>query len=338
MRTSGTDLVHRPLTTADTPAWAELSAAVAKTDPGAEEFSASELAEDLTVPGFDPAADSLGVFHGERLVAVALVHRKPTGEPELWYRLDADVHPDYRRRGIGANLLRWQRERARQMHRDSGSPLPGFVAAGRHQDAADHEKILTAAGMEPVRWFFDMECDLTTPPATAPMPEGLHLTDFPVSEDEAVRLAHVEAFGDHWGSPYADPEHWQHHFVGSSQFRRDLSRVAYDGDQIAGYVLCFQGEHDRGAHGQERVWLGDIGVRRPWRRRGLAAAMIADVLARFVEAGVPRAVLGVDADNPTGALGVYRRAGFVVTQRWVSHGERLAPATGEPRPPERDQR
>ncbi|MGO1049958.1 GNAT family N-acetyltransferase [Crossiella sp. CA198] len=327
MQTFGADLVHRPLTAADAPAWAELTAAEQKADPGGEEYSASELAEELAVPGFDPATDSLGVFHRDTLVAVGLVYRKPTREPELWYRLNGSVHPDHRRSGIGTALLRWQRDRVRRMHRDSGSTLPGFVTAGRHAEDAGHEKILTTAGMEPVRWFFDMACDLTAPLVTAPVPAGLRVEDHPVSADEAVRLAYVETFGDHWGSPDADPDYWRHNFVEAGIFRRDLSRLAYDGDQIAGYVLCFRGARDRDDQGRERVWLGDIGVRRPWRRRGLAAALIADVLARCAAAGFPRAALGMDADNPTGALGVYQRAGFQVEHRWVTHGERLpAPA------------
>lgn len=338
VRTFGADLVHRPLTVADAPAWAELLAAVHRADPGREALAAAELAETLTVPGLDLTTDSLGVFHGTALVAIGLVRRKPTTTAELWYRIEADIHPGHRRRGIGAALLAWQRDRVRDLHRAIGGDRPGFVTYSRHQDDAARAKLFADAGLEPVRWFFDMECDLTTPRPAVPVPEGLRITGFPVSADEAVRLAYVETFGDHWGSPDADPEYWQHHFVGASLFRRDLSCLIYDGAEVAGYLLSFRGEHDRTDDGHERVWVGDIGVRRPWRRRGVAAALIAEACARYAAAGYPRAALGVDADNPTGALGVYRRAGFEIAHRWVTHAERLDAPDGEPRPSQGDER
>jgi ribosomal protein S18 acetylase RimI-like enzyme len=61
--------------------------------------------------------------------------------------------------------------------------------------------------------------------------------------------------------------------------------------------------------------LDSVFVRRPWRRRGLAAALVGRSLALLRDRGMTSAWLGVDADNPTGALGVYERAGFEVHLR-----------------------
>lgn len=58
---------------------------------------------------------------------------------------------------------------------------------------------------------------------------------------------------------------------------------------------------------------------REWRGRGLASALLADVLQAYRDAGLECAVLDVDADNPTGALGVYTKLGFEPTAREVSY-------------------
>jgi ribosomal protein S18 acetylase RimI-like enzyme len=67
--------------------------------------------------------------------------------------------------------------------------------------------------------------------------------------------------------------------------------------------------------GSQRGWLDSVFTRRAWRRRGLARNLIVRSLHLLHERGMEAAVLGVDADNPSGALGLYEAAGFVVTER-----------------------
>jgi ribosomal protein S18 acetylase RimI-like enzyme len=70
--------------------------------------------------------------------------------------------------------------------------------------------------------------------------------------------------------------------------------------------------------GQRRGELAGVSVRRRWRGRGLARALVADSLRALRDAGMTRATLGVDAENPTGALGVYEANGFVVPRRGLN--------------------
>lgn len=67
------------------------------------------------------------------------------------------------------------------------------------------------------------------------------------------------------------------------------------------------------------MYIGQVGVRRPWRRRSVAAALLAEALAAAAAAGKATASLGVDADSPTGAVGVYERVGFATVTRWVTY-------------------
>jgi ribosomal protein S18 acetylase RimI-like enzyme len=62
--------------------------------------------------------------------------------------------------------------------------------------------------------------------------------------------------------------------------------------------------------GVARGWLEHISVRRPWRKRGLAGALIADSLQALKARGLTEGALGVDAENPSGALRLYESLGF----------------------------
>jgi mycothiol synthase len=94
--------------------------------------------------------------------------------------------------------------------------------------------------------------------------------------------------------------------------------IAWDGDEIAGGVINSIYKDQNEALGLQRGWLDNVFTRRPWRRRGLARALIGRSLLLLRERGMTSAALGVDADNPQGALGLYEQAGFAVHDRFTA--------------------
>jgi ribosomal protein S18 acetylase RimI-like enzyme len=58
-------------------------------------------------------------------------------------------------------------------------------------------------------------------------------------------------------------------------------------------------------------------VRRPWRRRGIASALLADSLSALRDRGLAEAALGVDAENPR-ALALYEGLGFKTASEWIT--------------------
>ena len=68
------------------------------------------------------------------------------------------------------------------------------------------------------------------------------------------------------------------------------------------------------------AWINTVGTRRAWRGKGVASWLMTESLRRIAAAddGFERAILGVDAENPTGALSVYRRLGFAEDVRAVT--------------------
>jgi ribosomal protein S18 acetylase RimI-like enzyme len=169
-----------------------------------------------------------------------------------------------------------------------------------------------------------MERDLATElPVIPSTPAGLRVVAFDARYDEAVRLAHQEAFADHWGSSPPDPERWQHWFTGSRSFRPEVSLLALDGEEVAAYLLTYFFAADAEATGVREAWVGQVGTRPAWRRRGLASLLLATALTDYREAGYQRAALGVDTENASGALGLYERLGFRVDHRSVNWLKRI---------------
>jgi ribosomal protein S18 acetylase RimI-like enzyme len=123
---------------------------------------------------------------------------------------------------------------------------------------------------------------------------------------------------DHWGG-FDHSEGQFNKWVDESTFDPSLHVVAFDGNEIAGAVINTIYPEANRELGVERGWLDSVFVRRPWRRRGLAKALVARSLTIFRERGMAEAILGVDADNPTGALGVYESNGFVVTEKFTAY-------------------
>lgn len=289
------------------------------------EFEADGLEERLTVAGerewlshpsdsFDPARDVLIAELDGVAVGVAFKDWIDTRDGERReYRLAGAVDPAYRGRGIGSTLLAEGERRARELA--AGQPtdrlraFSAFSAEGRPA-----ERLLGGAGYEVVRWFFEMVRPSLDDVEDVPLPDGLELR--PVSREQYMTLwrANREAFRDHWGGS-DESEAAMRRFLESPDADPSLWLIAWDGDEIAAGVINGIFREQNEALGLRRGWLDSVFTRRPWRRRGVAAALIAKSLLLLRERGMTSAALGVDADNPMGALGIYERAGFEIHER-----------------------
>lgn len=234
------------------------------------------------------------------------------------YRSRGWVDPAVRRRGIGTWLLRRNEEARRALAASHHTERPkqfGMSTADRNVGAV---VLAERAGYSPVRWFADMDRPLDGDlPEIPPMPDGLEVRSASVEDAPVVWRADHEAFRDHWGG-FDDSEASYRRWVESPEFQPDLMVVAWDGDEIAGAVLNVVYAEENRQLGVERGWLDSVFTRRAWRRQGLARALIVRSLHLLRGRGLKLASLGVDADNPSGAFGLYESAGFRVTDRFTS--------------------
>lgn len=268
--------------------------------------------------GFDPARDVRIAELDGRPVAVAWSDWVDTTDGLREYRSRGFVEPDARRRGIGRALFADGIERITRLAATHDTDLEKVVGTFTSEHSVGAPILARSFGLEPVRWFFDMERSLLDElPAVADLPHGLEVR--PVSADDgmAIWTADHDAFRDHWGG-HDESEANFRRWRDSPEFDTSLFVVAYDGDEIAGAVLNAIYQEENEDLGIRRGWLDSVFTRRAWRRRGLAKALIVRSLHLLRERGMEIAALGVDADNPSGALGLYESVGFAVTERMTA--------------------
>jgi mycothiol synthase len=259
-------------------------------------------------PEFDPRRDVLVAEIDGALVAATQTNvRVRDGAPV--HHLDGWVRPAWRRRGLGRALLGWAEGRAREVARVDGRGGERALTAWPDDVQAGAVALYEKAGYAIVRYGFLMVRDLTQPIPDRPLPAGLEVR--PVRREDHRRIwdADVEAFRDHWNHverTEADHDRW----FAIPELDTDRWQVAWDGDEVAGSVMCFVFPDENETLGISRGWLEHVSVRRPWRRRGLASALIARALVDLRGQGLAEAALGVDAENVSGALQVYESMGF----------------------------
>jgi mycothiol synthase len=264
---------------------------------------------------FDPARDVRIAELDGRVVAFAQSEWVDTTDGLREYRSGGAVDPDFARRGIGSALLADRIAAARTLDAGYSDDRPRILGMWVDQRNAGGAALAERFGYEPARWFFDMERPISGDvPEIEPLPEGLELR--PMSADQAWELwtADHEAFRDHWGG-HDDSEANFRRWRESPEFDPTMFLVAWDGDEIAGGVLNAIYPEENEALGLRRGWLDSVFTRRPWRRRGLARNLIVRSFHLLRGRGMTDAALGVDADNPSGALGLYESVGFAVVER-----------------------
>jgi ribosomal protein S18 acetylase RimI-like enzyme len=185
--------------------------------------------------------------------------------------------------------------------------------------------------MKPVRWWSELTRDMAEAVVAVPPPTDVIVRalgpDYDRARwDEPLRAAHNSAFADHWGSNPVSAAAWAHFRTGSRAFRPACSAAALTGDgEVVGYVMSYEYEADTAHIGRRDLYIGTVGTIAAQRGRGIASALLAHVLKSARGLGYDTASLSVDSQNPTGALGVYARAGFRQHRREVTY---VLPAPG----------
>jgi len=221
------------------------------------------------------------------------------------------VLPAWRRRGIGQAMLRWQERRLREIaaqHPHTGPRL--FTNAAWDGEQGRHA-LLHNEGYRPVTYGAIMvRPDLENIPE-APLPPGVEVRPVKPEHLRAIWDAAIEAFRDHWSFVEPGEEDYQN-YLSFPYTDTSLWRIAWEGDQVVGQVRSFINPDENAEYGRQRGWTEDISVRKPWRRRGIARALLVQSLHAVKERGMTEAALGVHTENPNGAFQLYQSVGFEV--------------------------
>jgi mycothiol synthase len=261
---------------------------------GEADVTADELRTWLTTPYVVPERDIRLLEEDGSLIGYADVDfAEATGR---WWA-DVKVDPQADVNVVLPQLVEWLEERS-----ETGT-LRVWTGAGDHRmlDA------LTGLGFEEHRHSYRMEMSLEGAVRDPEWPEGIRVRGYLPEDERLVYETVVEVWLDA-SDPIEDTfDEWRHWTTKRDNFEPALWFLAFDGEDVAGFSLCRQDETDPNAG-----YVATLGVRRPWRRRGLGEALLLHSFSAFRDRGYTRATLGVDASSPTGATRLYERAGMTV--------------------------
>lgn len=167
---------------------------------------------------------------------------------------------------------------------------------------------LASEGLEPVRRFYRMRIESDSPDVPAempPLPDGVEIV---VRDDDETRrriwALDMASFAEHYNftpTPYDD---WWDHFQGATRDPDGWWLLTVDGEDAAFCLLA-----------EARAELGEgyvsvLGVKKEFRGRGLGSLLLRRAFVRYRDMGRTATLLGVDAENTTGAVGVYEAVGM----------------------------
>jgi len=243
------------------------------------------------------------------------------------YLITLNVHPDFREPpDLERAVLAWAEARLRVIAAAHPADAPKVFQVWVPSSDRDTQRValLEAAGYQAVRWGYLMRRDLAEPIEARALPAGLEVRPVKPEHYRAIWDAHLEAFRDHWGYREATEEEYQG-WLTSPTFDASLWQVAWApgasarGEEVAGMVLNFIPHDENAVLGVKRGWTDPISVRRPWRKLGLAKALLLRSLELLKKLGMTEAMLGVDVQNPHGALQLYESCGFRAYRRSTTY-------------------
>lgn len=285
-------------------------------------MSVDELRDEITYPGFDPARD-LAIWESadRTLIATANIWFPPTGDTVDAF-VGLYIDPTCRDGVIEGELLAWAERRTREIGREKG--LPARLRARTRADRPEQGALLERFGFAPARYFLRMARSLAEPIPAPQFPAGFMLR--PLSGADEVP-AWVELFNlsfiDHWNHHELTVEERLHWLTTSDyQAEQDLIAVAPDGT-LAAFCVCMIHPEQNAQTGRSEGWINLLGTRRGYRQIGLGRAMLLAGLHQLKADGMTTALLGVDADSPTGATRLYESVGFSTVKTMVAYLKEL---------------
>ena len=257
----------------------------------------------------DPYQDIIFACIDEEAIAYSRVEWFQEEDPnDRIYSLFVFIIPEWREKGIETAMVGWCEARLREIAQAQPQDSRRLFQTYSSEIQKGFNRIIDSLGYNPVRYFIEMSRPLENIP-TAELPEGIEVR--PVEEKDIRKIwdASVEAFRDHWGFSLPEEEDFIS-YQNSKYFQPDYWQVAWKGDEVVGSVQNYI-DHDYNQKcDRKRGWTEEITTHRDFRRQGIAKALIVRSMHMHKAKGMTEVALGVDTDNPNGALQLYQSLGY----------------------------
>ncbi|MGB5951652.1 MAG: GNAT family N-acetyltransferase [Ornithinimicrobium sp.] len=304
------------------PKGADLLNLLARVDNTDEFLDVEDLIEDLGSAAFDATQDSWAVWCGQEMVGIGqvFVPEALSNEGLARAHLFGGIHPSYRGRGLGRDLLLRQEQRAVALAQERHPEQPIMLYVDGGVPGAAVRPLLTHRGYDVARYFAHMVRPISAGPVVSRrgLPGGVTLLTPTLSMSERLRQVHNLAFEDHWGSGPRTEQSWRETQESRSQ-RPQFSTVAVDaaGEPLS-YVWAAQWV-------ERELYIEAVGTVPSARHQGLAGACLTRTLDLAASSGEYDQVdLGVDSASPTGATRLYEQLGFHVDRTFALYSRPAA--------------
>jgi len=274
---------------------------------------------------FDPDKDCLVVESGSEAIGFneLTTEKKLGGEFRFWHY--SHLLPTFRTGNLRKEMIAWNEARIREIaatHTGAGRQFIEIYANTKEEN--DWKELVAEEGYTPAWYLFEMvRSDLADAPEF-PLPDGVEIR--PVTKQNIRQVWNTardalkdernyteekwtnEAFEEELASPNHDSGLWQ---------------IAWHGDEVVGGVLNYIDQDENESFNRKWGHTERIFVTRPWRRKGVARALIARSLKVLRDRGMEKATLDVDTENPSGAVGVYETLGYVAEKQFTFYRKEL---------------
>jgi ribosomal protein S18 acetylase RimI-like enzyme len=288
--------VLRPAAREDLHVIADLVIACDVEVSGYSEFTLDDMRSLSRLPRVELEKDSWVIRkEGEPVAAAFLWDSKPNA---VFYSFGV-VRGPHQGQGLGSALMDLVEVRARE-RAVPGAILRTFIDLNQPQAA----RLAEARGFRFVRRQWSMHVELDAPPDPAVLPEGISVrwgTDAAVDLPILHRLI-TETFAGHWGFTPRTYDEFSRMVLEREDCDPTMWLIATEDDEPVAALM--------GQLAGDKGWVGDLGVREAWRKRGLGEALLRIAFAMYYDRGYKQVGLAVDTGNETGAVKLYERVGM----------------------------
>ncbi len=294
----------------DYPNMLKIIDAESKVDKDDNAVTLSDIQHDYAhLNNSDPEKDMIFAEIDGETIAYSRVEWWQEEDPnDRIYSLFVKIMPKWRNQGIETAMIHWCETRLKVIAKGQPQDSKRLYQTYSSEFKPILNEILESNSYNAARFGIEMSRPLENIPE-AELPEGIEVRPVTSEDYRKVWDASMEAFRDHWG--YAEPT--EEDFIsykGSKYFQPELWQVAWDGDEVVSSVQNYIEHNQNEKFHRKRGWTENISTRRQWRRRGIARALIVRSMHMHKAKGMTEVALGVDTNNPNGALQLYQSLGY----------------------------
>jgi mycothiol synthase len=269
-------------------------------------------------PHFDPALDLVMVEAEGALVGWTRIGWRQMKDDLRIYYHSVHLLPEWRRMDLRRTMLKLCENRLSEVAREHPAGQKKCFESWAWEGPNDWGDLLVAEGYAPSWHVLEMLREDLDHIPDLPLPEGVEVRPVQPEHIRKIWDATREAIMDENSFSY---ENWGEEaferYKASPRFQPHLWQVAWDGDEVVGGVHVFVDEAENREKSRKWGHTEEVTVRRPWRGRGVAKALLTRSLRVLREHGMEAATLDVDSDNPSGALKLYESLGFRAVRQFT---------------------